>query len=103
MSQTITSQDAWAALRTILDPEFGINIVDLGLIYRVECRGAEIAVTMTLTTEYCPSGNWIYEGVKKCLEALPGAETVNVAMVFEPPWTPAMLSEAARSELGLIN
>ncbi|MBP9914523.1 MAG: metal-sulfur cluster assembly factor [Opitutaceae bacterium] len=92
----------WAALSSIPDPEFGVNIVDLGLIYSVECNNGDIAVTMTLTTPSCPSGGWIHEGAKQALERLPGAKTVSVAMVFEPPWTTAMLSEAAQRQLGHI-
>jgi metal-sulfur cluster biosynthetic enzyme len=90
----------WDALRTIPDPEFGVNIVDLGLIYSVECADGDIAVTMTLTTPSCPSGGWIYEGTKAALANLPGAKKIEVAMVFDPPWSTAMLSEAAQRQLG---
>jgi metal-sulfur cluster biosynthetic enzyme len=92
----------WNALRSIPDPEFGVNIVDLGLIYSVECHDGDIAVTMTLTTESCPSGGWIYAGAKRALAGLPGAKNIEVAMVFDPPWTPAMLSEEANRQLGRI-
>ena len=100
MNTAIDSTVVWDALRSIPDPEFGINIVDLGLIYSVECNGQDVAVTMTLTTPNCPSGSWIYEGAKEALARLPGVGTVNVAMVFEPPWTPDMLSEEANRQLG---
>lgn|ERR1035437_6047522 len=93
----------WEILRSIPDPEFGVNIVDLGLIYSVECNEGAIAVTMTLTTPSCPSGGWIYEGAKAALARLPGAKDVNVAMVFDPPWTPEMLSESAQRQLGRID
>jgi metal-sulfur cluster biosynthetic enzyme len=92
----------WRALESIPDPEFGINIVDLGLIYSVECINGDIAVTMTLTTPSCPSGGWIYEGTKEALARLPGARNIRVAMVFDPPWTPAMLSETAQRQLGRL-
>lgn len=100
MNATPDAESVWEVLRSIPDPEFGVNIVDLGLIYSVECRDGNIAVTMTLTTPNCPSGGWIYEGVKQALSGLTGATTVDVAMVFEPPWTPAMLTDAARLQLG---
>jgi metal-sulfur cluster biosynthetic enzyme len=103
---TITKTDAaavWDALRGIPDPEFGINIVDLGLIYSVECNDGDIDVTMTLTTPSCPSGNWIHEGAKVALAHLPGVRNVNVAMVFDPMWTPEMLSESAQRQLGRID
>lgn len=101
MSAPPDTAAVWAALRSIPDPEYGINIVDLGLIYAVECQNGNIAVTMTLTTPNCPSGEWIYEGVKTALNQLPGAAKAEVAMVFEPPWTPDLLSAAARHQLGM--
>lgn len=101
---TITDSAAvWDALREIPDPEFGINIVDLGLIYSVECNEGDVSVTMTLTTQNCPSGDWIYEGTKVALANLPGVRNVNVAMVFDPAWTPEMLSESAQRQLGRID
>lgn len=103
MSAAPDSSAVWEALRSIPDPEFGVNIVDLGLIYGVACSGGDIAVTMTLTTPGCPSGAWIYEGAKAALAGLPGARSVDVAMVFDPPWTPEMLSEPARRQLGQID
>ncbi len=103
MSATPDSTAVWDALRSIPDPEFGVNIVDLGFIYSVECTDGDIAVTMTLTTPSCPSGGWIYEGAKEALARLPGVKNVNVAMVFDPPWTPAMLSESAQRQLGRID
>ncbi len=103
MSATPDAAAVWEVLRSIPDPEFGVNIVDLGLIYSVECNEGDIAVTMTLTTPSCPSGGWIYEGTKQALAGLPGARKVEVAMVFDPQWTPAMLSEAANRQLGRID
>ncbi|QYM78895.1 metal-sulfur cluster assembly factor [Horticoccus luteus] len=103
MNAPLDSTAVWDALRGIPDPEFGINIVDLGLIYSVECHDGAVAVTMTLTTPSCPSGGWIYEGAKQAVANLPGATKVDVAMVFDPPWSPAMLSEAANRQLGRID
>ncbi|MBM3853213.1 MAG: metal-sulfur cluster assembly factor [Verrucomicrobia bacterium] len=93
-------QAVWNVLRTIPDPEFGINLVDLGLIYSVVCTGGDIKVVMTLTTPTCPSGGWIHEGVRRAVEGLPGVGKVAVEMVFDPPWTPAMLSKMAQQQLG---
>ena len=103
MNATPDATAVWEALRSIPDPEFGVNIVDLGLIYSVECNDGDIAVTMTLTTPSRPSGGWIYEGTKQALANLPGAKKVEGEMVFEPPWSPAMLSEAANHQLGCID
>ena len=102
MNATPDSAAVWDALRSIPDPEFGVNIVDLGLIYSVECKDGDIAVTMTLTTPSCPSGGWIYEGANQAVANLPGARKVEVAMVFDPPWSSTMLSEEANRQLGRI-
>jgi len=102
MNTTLDAAAIWSALRRIPDPEFGVNIVDLGLIYSVDCRDGDIAVTMTLTTPNCPSGGWIYEGAKQVLASLPGVKKIEVAMVFDPPWTSAMLSEEAKRQLGRV-
>lgn len=91
----------WETLKTIPDPEYGISIVDMGLIYAVECKDGDIAVTMTLTTQNCPSGEWIHEGVKTALNGLAGAKNVEVTMVFDPPWTPDKLSADGQRQLGM--
>jgi metal-sulfur cluster biosynthetic enzyme len=91
---------AWQALASIPDPEFGINIVDLGLIYSVDCADGNANVVMTLTTPTCPSGSWIHEGVKSALHALPGIKNVRVDLVFDPQWNTGMLSANARQQLG---
>ena len=101
MSATLDTATVWNTLRSVLDPEYGLNIVDMGLIYSVACDAGNIAVTMTLTTENCPSGEWIYEGVKTALNSLPGAQNVMVTIVFDPHWTPACLSEDAQRQLGM--
>lgn len=101
MKETPNTETVWKALSSIPDPEYGISIVDMGLIYAVQCEEGRIAVTMTLTTPNCPSGEWIYEGVKTALNRLEGAGDVTVDMVFEPPWTPERLSEGGKRHLGL--
>jgi len=90
----------WDVLRAIPDPEFGVNIVDLGLIYSVTCHEGDIDVIMTLTTPSCPAGSWIHEGAKQAVASLPGAKTTRVSLVFDPPWSTDMLSDAARRQLG---
>jgi len=96
----VSEESAWEALKTIPDPEFGLNIVDMGLIYSVETSETGIHVIMTLTTPNCPSGDWIYEGVKTALRQLPESGDVVVDMVFEPAWTPDKLSEEGKRQLG---
>lgn len=101
MNTTGTDADAvWRALASIPDPEFGINIVDLGLIYSVACTDENIHVVMTLTTPACPSGAWIHEGAQAALRRLPGVGDVRVDLVFDPAWNTEMLSANARRQLG---
>lgn len=96
-----TVEAVWRTLATIPDPEFGLNIVDLGLIYDVACTGTEVKVVMTLTTPTCPSGGWIHEGVRSALSQLPGVTDTVVDITFDPPWTPEMLTSEAREFLGM--
>ena len=97
---SVDAETVWQALASIPDPEFGISIVDLGLIYSVECTNGDVRVVMTLTTPTCPSGGWIHEGTSAALRQLPGVKNVSVELVFEPPWNTARLSPAAREQLG---
>lgn len=89
------------ALRTVLDPEIGINIVDLGLIYGVSRVDGQVDVTMTMTTPACPLGAMIRSQAQRAVEdVLPDAQ-VSVHLVWEPPWTSARVSQNGRQQLGL--
>lgn len=87
-------------LRQVYDPELGINIVDLGLIYGMGWKEDEIIVRMTLTTPGCPMHVTIAGGVKYVLQGQMGFNTVEVDVVWEPPWTPNMMTEEAKEQLG---
>lgn len=88
------------AFRHVSDPEFGVSIEDLGLIYDITIDGGRVVVTMTLTSMYCPAGDVILAGVKSAAEAVPGVTGAEVVLVWEPLWTPERLSNAARVHLG---
>lgn len=97
----------WDQLRTCFDPEIPVNIVDLGLIY--ECRvqsdgegGRRVEIEMTLTAPGCGMGDILVEDVRSKLELIPTTSSVEVEMVFDPPWNQSMMSEAARLEVGLF-
>lgn len=90
-----------AALKEVVDPELGINIVDLGLIYDVREEGGEVEVEMTLTTPGCPLAGVIDERIKAALKPIKGVKTVTVEIIWDPPWTQEMISDEAKAELGL--
>jgi metal-sulfur cluster biosynthetic enzyme len=90
------------ALRSVVDPELHINIVDLGLIYTVQSRDDEVDVEMTLTTPACPAGPEILRNAVSALENLEGVSKANVKLVMSPPWSPDRMSDAARDELGIF-
>lgn len=87
-------------LSRIYDPEFGISVQDLGLIYDVTIQDEHVTIAMTLTSQYCPAGDMMVEGVRAAVAALPRVATVDVQLVWEPGWSPAMLSAPARDQLG---
>ena len=90
------------ALRQIVDPEIDCNIVDLGLVYHLAIDGRKVIVTMTLTTPGCPMHESIAWGVKCALLNLEGVEDVDVNVVWDPPWTPARMSDDGRERTGMI-
>jgi metal-sulfur cluster biosynthetic enzyme len=96
-----TEESVREALKHVVDPELGINIVDLGLVYDVEIseEGA-ISIEYTLTTMGCPIGPLIEHQMQSFLENVPGVTSVEAEMVFRPPWTPEMMSEEAKAALG---
>lgn len=100
MTATLSTEIIWQTLGTILDPEFGINIVDMGLIYDVKLDGPNLAVAMTLTTPSCPASDMIFNGVRTALSDLPGAGAVHVELVWDPAWNTNMLTDDARRHLG---
>lgn len=92
-----------SALRQVIDPELGCNIVDLGLIYSLVIDGPSVRVVMTLTTFGCPMHESIRAGVQHVLLTLPGVEEVEVEVVWDPPWHPSMMSEDGRLRTGVGN
>lgn len=89
------------ALRQVVDPELGVNIVDLGLVYGTEIREGVVHVKMTMTTPACPMEELLMEMVHSAiLGEIPDARSVEVDLVWEPVWKPDMMSEAAKSQLG---
>jgi metal-sulfur cluster biosynthetic enzyme len=90
------------ALKNVHDPELGINIVDLGLVYSVDIDGETVNITYTLTTMGCPIGPLIEAEIKQFLSGVDGVNDINAEMVLRPPWTPEMMSEEAKAALGFF-
>jgi metal-sulfur cluster biosynthetic enzyme len=96
----VTRDEVIEALRQVEDPELGMDIVDLGLLYDVEVDDANVKVTHSLTSMGCPVGPMIQEDIQNVTSALPGVENVDVELVWEPPWTPERMSDDAKFILG---
>ena len=89
------------ALKTILDPELFVSIVDLGLVYDIAIKDNAVKITMTLTTIGCPLFQTIENEVKEKVLAIPGVKSVDVELTSDPPWDPSRLSKKAKAELGM--
>jgi metal-sulfur cluster biosynthetic enzyme len=96
----VHESDVFEALTNVIDPELGLDFVELGLIYGVEIDGGTINITFTLTTPACPIGPQVAEQMKEFVGELEGVEEVITNMVFAPPWTPEKMSEDAKFGLG---
>ncbi len=89
------------ALRSVHDPEVGMSIVDLGLVYRIDVAPERVHLQMTMTTPACPMGDLISDNARRAVKAvLPDGVDVDIELVWEPPWTPEMMSESARQTFG---
>lgn len=89
------------SLRNVLDPELGVNVVDLGLIYGVNVTAeGSVDLQMTMTSPMCPLASVIQDQVQKTLESLPDVANVQITLVWEPAWTPEKMSQEAKLQLG---
>lgn len=90
-------------LRECIDPELGINIVDLGLVYGINVEGSRVHVMMTLTTPGCPLDSYFTRDITDKLKRVKGISDVCVELTFDPPWTPSKMSEESKDFLGFVN
>ena len=95
-----TEEDVTEALSNVIDPELGLDFVELGLVYDVAIDGGKVDITFTLTTPACPIGPQVSEQMEEFVGELPGVTEVVPSMVFTPPWTPERMSEDAKFALG---
>lgn len=91
------------ALRVVIDPELGVNIVDLGFVYDIAVAEGDVRITMTATTKGCPASGFLKEGVARSASQVDGVRSVDVVMTFEPAWDPSMISADARENLGFAS
>ena len=98
----VTEDAVFDAVKEIIDPEVGINIVDMGLIYGVDIEDETVNITMTLTSPGCPAGGQLINGTQHVTQQLEGVGEVNINVVWTPRWTPEMMTEEAKDELGIF-
>ena len=94
-------QDLADALRAVIDPELGYNIVDIGLIYDIDVADGRARILLTTTTPGCPATNYIRQAVEECAAAVPGIAGVDVTMTWLPPWSPDRMSDEAKAYFGV--
>lgn len=97
----VTKTAILKALKNVMDPELGMNIVDLGFIYGVKIKGGNVHIKMTMTTPMCPLLSSILEDAKNNVSMLKGVKNVEIELVWKPRWTPKKISPEARKTLGL--
>ncbi|NIO22216.1 MAG: DUF59 domain-containing protein [Candidatus Aenigmarchaeota archaeon] len=97
----LTKEEILKVLKNVIDPEIGVNIVDLGFIYGVEIEGNKVHIKMTLTTPGCPMHSMFVHEVENAIKAVFEKVEVKVELVFDPPWTPDKMSDEAKKKLGV--
>ena len=96
-------QEIIAALRTVSDPEINVNIYELGLIYRIDINDSnDVEIDMTMTAPNCPMAEDLLVWARDAVKNIKEVKSVNINLVFEPPWTPSMMSEEAKLELNMF-
>ena len=97
----VNKEDVMKVLRQCYDPEIGISLVDLGLIYDVKVDGDKVHIKMTLTTPGCPMHSHMTQDVENKVKNMKGVKDVKVELVWDPPWTPERMTKEVRKKLGL--
>ena len=96
----VTKEDVVEALRQVEDPELGMDIVDLGLLYDVKINGPRVKIIYSLTSMGCPAGPLIEQDIERVVQEIPEVEAVETELTFDPPWTPDKMSDDAKFILG---
>ena len=101
MTTAVSKEDILETLKSVYDPEIPVNVVDLGLVYDVQVNDNDVYVQMTLTFPGCGMGPYIAQQAEWAIQDMEGVEEVEIEMVFDPPWSPDLISEEAKAQLGL--
>lgn len=99
----VSQEEVIEKLKLCMDPELGLNIVDLGLVYGVNIDGSQVNVLMTLTTPGCPLDSYFVQDITGKLKSLKGISDVSVELTFDPPWGPNKMSDESKDLLGFVN
>ncbi len=98
----VTKDDIFSALKSVYDPELGVNVVELGLIYDVIIGGNAVKIRMTMTSPMCPAAASIVEQCKASVQKVSGVATCEMELIWNPPWSPERMSEDAKMKLGFV-
>ena len=98
----VTKEEILEAMKVVSDPEIGMDVVNLGLVYDVEINNDRVYIKMTMTAPTCPVTPWILSEAQRVVEELPGVEAADVELVWEPPWTPSLMSDFAKEQLNMM-
>lgn len=99
----VTEAEVKKALEQVVDPEIGLNMIELGLIYEVKIEGDAVKVKMSLTSPACPFGPMIIGQSQNVVSKIPGVKKADVEVTFSPPWHPKMMSEEAKAKVGYVD
>ncbi len=98
----VTKEDVLEALKAVSDPEIGMDVVNLGLVYDVQINDDKVYIKMTMTAPTCPVTPWILAEAQRVVENIEGVEAADVELVWEPQWTPALMTDFAKEQLNMM-
>ncbi len=98
----VTKEEVLEAMKDVSDPEIGMDVVNLGLVYEVNIDGDKVFIKMTMTAPTCPVTPWILAEAQRVVENLAGVEAADVELVWEPPWSPSLMSDFAKEALNMM-
>ncbi|MCL4334653.1 MAG: metal-sulfur cluster assembly factor [Candidatus Thermoplasmatota archaeon] len=97
----VTKEEILNELKAVSDPEIGMDIVNLGLVYDIQINGDRVYIKMTMTAPTCPVTPWILAEAQKVVENIDGVEAADIELVWDPPWNPSMMTDEAREQLNM--